>query len=71
MDIKEIKTKPAKELDLLLKELRKKLDDLKFKAHQGQLKNVKEVGALKKDIARILTVLSLNKKDSEDKSDKK
>lgn len=57
MDIKEIKLKGISELQHLLLESRKKLDELMFKARQKQLKNIREIREVKKDIARILTVL--------------
>jgi len=57
MDIKEIKSKSANELDRLLLELKAKLDSLNFKVKQDQLKNVREIRVIKKDIAKILTVL--------------
>ena len=57
MDIKEIKLKEIGELQHLLLESRKKLDELLFKARQKQLKNIREIREVKKDIARILTVL--------------
>lgn len=57
MQIKELRLKEAEELKQLLKDLRKRLDDLKFKANQGQLKNVREIRAAKKDIARVMTAL--------------
>ena len=57
MDIKEIKNKTVSELNHLLKELRGKLDDLNFKVSQNQLKNVREVRVIKKDIARIMMTL--------------
>ena len=54
MDIKEIRNKPLSELNHLLGELRKKMDDLKFKVYQNQLK---------KDIAKILTIISEKNKE--------
>ncbi|MEK7072753.1 MAG: 50S ribosomal protein L29 [Patescibacteria group bacterium] len=62
MDIKEIRNKPLPELNHLLSDLRKKLDDLKFKVFQNQLKNIREVRVIKKDIAKVMTVLGENKK---------
>lgn len=63
MDIKEIKNKPLSELNHLLGDLRKKLSDLKFKVSQNQLKNIREIRTIKKDIAKVLTVMtSVNKK---------
>ena len=62
MDIKEIKNKSVAELNHLLGDSRKKLAELKFKVSQNQLKNLREVRTIKKDIAKILTVLAVNKK---------
>jgi len=62
MDIKEIKNKPLSELNHLLQDLRKKLDDLKFKVSQNQLKNVREVRIIKKDIAKVLMTIGENQK---------
>ena len=61
MDIKEIKNKPVTELKQLLDELRKKLDELKFKVSQNQLKNIREVRIVKKDIAKVMTILADSK----------
>ena len=58
MNIKELQLKELPELSQLLKEAKKHLDELGFKAHQGQLKSVREIRALKKDIARLLTVIN-------------
>jgi len=54
MNIKELRLKDKGELSVMLNDLRKQLDDLKFKVHQGQLKSVREIRVIKKDIARIL-----------------
>lgn len=62
MDIKEIRNKPVSELNHLLGDLRKKLDDLKFKVFQNQLKNIREIRVIKKDIAKVMTVLGETKK---------
>lgn len=64
MDIKEIRNKPLSELNYLLNDLRKKLDDLEFKVSQNQLKNVREVRDMKRDIARVLMVLSEENKQA-------
>lgn len=58
MNIKETTNKDINELNHLLQDLRKKLDDLKSKAAQKQLKNIREIRMVKKDIARALTVLA-------------
>lgn len=57
MEIKELKIKSKAELNHLLAETRKKLDDLKFKASQNQLKNIKEIRQTKRDVARLLMIL--------------
>lgn len=57
MNIKELILKEAPELKAMLSDLTKQLDDLKFKVHQGQLKNVREIRVVKKDIARVLMTL--------------
>jgi len=61
MNIKELKLKGIPELTQLLKDARRQLDELNFKAHQGQLKSVREIRALKKNVARILTVINTKK----------
>jgi len=58
MEVKELKLKEAGELNEMLKGLRKNLDEAKFKSQQGQLKNIREMRVIKKDIAKIMTVLS-------------
>ena len=53
----ELREKTNEELTTLLTEEKIELDDLKFQLRQGKLKNVKELGKRKKDIARITTLL--------------
>ena len=53
----ELKQKPKEELQELLQEKRKRLEELRFLSSQGKVKNVKEILGVKKDIARILTLL--------------
>ncbi len=65
MDIKEFKNKPKKELERMLLEYREKLRDLRFKASNRQLKDVRSIRKIKKDIARILTLI--NKKENKKK----
>ncbi len=57
MEIKEIRIKTATELQQLLSDSRKKLDELLFRVRQKQVKNIREVRVIKKDIAKIITVL--------------
>lgn len=62
MKTEELRKKDAKELDKLVLELRKKLSDIKFTFAANKLKNVKEMSNVKKEIARVLTLLQENKK---------
>lgn len=57
MKAKELKQKNKKELQKLLQEDREKLRQLKFDLSAGKVKNVRGIRKIKKDIARILTVL--------------
>lgn len=59
MKAKEIAKKNEKELQQLLKEKREKLRQLRFVLATGKVKNVREIRMLKKDIARILTILKI------------
>jgi large subunit ribosomal protein L29 len=52
-----LKKKTSPELQDLLIEKRKKLEDLRFDLAAGKLKNIKGIREIKKDIARILTFL--------------
>jgi len=53
----ELRKRDKKELEKIVQELRKKLNDLRFKFSSGKLKNVKEINSSKKEIARILTII--------------
>jgi large subunit ribosomal protein L29 len=57
MRASELRKKSKEELEKILKEKREHLQKLKFDLSLGKLKNVKEIGQTKKDIARILTIL--------------
>lgn len=57
MEAIELRKKEKKELEKSVIELKKKLSDIRFTLSANQLKNLKEVGNIKKDIARILTIL--------------
>jgi len=58
-DAKELREFTADELDLRLRESKVRMFELRERARTGQLKNVKEITLLKKDIARIMTIKSL------------
>lgn len=62
MNIKELKLKELPELNQLLVAAKKQLGDLGFKVHQGQLKSVREIRVIKKDVARLMTVITSKKK---------
>lgn len=62
MKAEELRKKDKKELEKLAAELKKKLSEVKFKFSSNQLKNTKEAGNIKKEIARIFTIIKeLNK----------
>ena len=56
--VEDLRKMNKKELIELLAEHRNKLRELKFKVQQKEFKNVREIRWLKKDIARILTVMN-------------
>lgn len=53
----ELRKKTKAELEKLLIDRREKLCQLRFDLAAGKLKNVREIRQIKKDIARILTLL--------------
>lgn len=57
MKTKEFHQKSKSELQRLLQDSREKLRQLKFDLSAGKVKNVREIRRIKKDIARILTLL--------------
>lgn len=54
----ELRQKSKEELMDLMREKRSRIDDVHFLLRMGKVKNVKEIAALKKDIARVQTVIS-------------
>ena len=56
MKIVDIKQKTDKELSTMLVDSRKKLADAKVELRTKQVSNVKEIAALRKTVARVLTV---------------
>lgn len=58
MKVSELKQKTENELADLLKEKRERVDELRWQVSQKKVKNVKEIMAAKKDIARILTLIN-------------
>jgi large subunit ribosomal protein L29 len=63
MKAKELRQKQDAELLKLLSDLRKKFEEEYLNFVQGKLKNVKILRSIKKDIARILTILNERKKE--------
>ena len=57
MKIKELKQKSKSDLQITLQEDRERLRVLRFDLEAGKVKNVRELRQLKKDVARILTIL--------------
>lgn len=53
----ELKTKSREELQKLALELKNKLWQMKVDLASGKVKNVKEIHAVKKDIAKLLTCI--------------
>jgi len=62
MKIKELNQKTKKELNDLLIENRHKLGQLRFDLASKKLKNIREVRKLRRDVARIITILKQNGK---------
>jgi len=57
MKISELRQKNKNELSRILQEDRERLRALRFDLASGKIKNVREIRKIKKDIARILTLL--------------
>jgi len=58
LTLEELKKKSQQELHVLLAESRETLRDLRFKDSQKQLKNVRDIRVMRREIARILTLLN-------------
>ena len=56
--MQEFKQKPKEELQRILAENRERLRVLRFNLLSGKVKNVREIRGIRKDIARILTLLN-------------
>ena len=57
MRVGELRQKTKLELQKILRDSREKLRQLRFDLSSGKVKNVREVRKIKKDIAKILTIL--------------
>lgn len=60
MEHKNLENKTDIELNNMLEELRVKLGRMRFELANKTLKNISEIKVVKKDIARVLTALSIN-----------
>jgi ribosomal protein L29 len=59
MKYQDIANKPVEALQKDLAELREKFNDMKVKSRMGQVKNTNELKSIRKDIARIMTALTV------------
>ena len=57
----ELRKKGEEELKKTVHELKSKLSDIRFKFSSNRPKNVKDISNMKKEIARILTIINENK----------
>lgn len=67
--ISDLNTKEKKELEEMVKEKKERLKTLEFKIPRKEVKNYKELGMIKKDIARILTIINYNKNSEQNYAD--
>ncbi|AAR36242.2 50S ribosomal protein L29 [Geobacter sulfurreducens] len=58
MKASELKNKSMEELTAKAAELSQELFNLRFQLHTGRLENTAKISSVKKDIARIKTILS-------------
>jgi len=69
MKIFELRQKNKSELTHSLQEYKDKVRALRFDLASGKIKNVREIRKIKKDIARILTLLKEQKTKSNEQKD--
>lgn len=69
MIAKDLRTKSVKELNELIEQLKAELFMLRFQNTTGQLENPNKISLIKKDIARVFTVLN-DKEESKVKTKK-
>ncbi|MBT0654462.1 50S ribosomal protein L29 [Geomobilimonas luticola] len=61
MKVSDLKTMNEEELQSKEKELKKELFNLKFQLHTGRLENSAKLSAIRKDVARVKTLLQEKK----------
>ena len=62
MKTAELRKKSNNELQKSVEDFKKKLSEIRFTFSANKLKNVKEISNIKKEIARIMTILRENRK---------
>lgn len=68
MKISELRQKTESELRKLLQESRERLRSLRFDLASGKIKNVREIRKIKKDIAKISTLLNEQKTENREQA---
>ena len=61
MRIQELRQKSKQELQIILKDDQKKLNEFRFNLLAGKVKNVRMIRKIRKEIAQILTLLNTTK----------
>lgn len=56
-NLQELRNKPLAELEKSIKDSREKVRSMKFDLAAGKVKNVKELKKIKKEVARMLTII--------------
>ncbi len=64
MKISELKEQTKEELETKLADVKKNIFNLKFQSATGQLENTRAIPNLKKDIARIMTLIRKKELDA-------
>ena len=65
MKTEDLRKTETKELEKNIQELKKRLSDVRFKASANQIKNVKEISNMRKEIARMLTIIKESSSSAE------
>ncbi|MBF0566334.1 MAG: 50S ribosomal protein L29 [Nitrospirae bacterium] len=62
MKTTEIRNLSLDEIDLKEKDFKKEMFNLRFQAARGDIQNPKRIGAVRKDVARLLTIKNERKR---------
>lgn len=60
-EFQELKNKPVAELNKMMSDFKERLWNVKNDLLRGKVKNIQEMKTIKKDIARIMTIVNSNK----------